>query len=52
MADPVCKSCNRPYVDDEDADEYGSGLCYLCFEEGIEEYEIKRRERIARQNEY
>lgn len=47
-----CKVCKRPYVDDEDADEFGTGLCYCCFEDGVESAEIKRRERIARANEY
>lgn len=49
---PRCKKCNRKFLADEDDDEYGTGLCYECFEEGVEEYEIKRRERIARENEY
>ena len=49
---PVWKKCRRPYFEDEDDDEYGTGLCYHCFEEGVEEYEERRRERIARENEY
>jgi protein-arginine kinase activator protein McsA len=49
---PVCKKCRQPYEDDEDADEYGTGLCYHCFEESLEELEERRRERIARANEY
>ena len=49
---PVCKKCRLPYHEDEDDDEFGTGLCYHCFEEGIEEYEERRRRRIAEQNEY
>lgn len=52
MDKQVCRKCRRPYVEDEDDDGYRTGLCYECFEEGVEEYEIKRRERIARENEY
>lgn len=52
MTNPICKNCRRPYVDDEDGDEFGTGLCYDCFEDTVEEAEIRRRERIARENEY
>ena len=48
----VCKKCQRAYVEDEDDDGFGTGLCYDCFEDGVEEAEIRRRERIARANEY
>lgn len=47
-----CKKCGRAYVNEEDADEFGTGLCYECFEDGVEEADIRRRERIARNNEY
>lgn len=49
---PTCKKCRRPHRADEDGDEIGTGLCYECFEEGVEEAEERRRERIARGNEY
>ena len=48
----VCKKCNRPYQDDPDDDGHGTKLCYECFEESLEDFEEKRRERIARSNEY
>jgi hypothetical protein len=48
----VCRSCSRLYVDDPKTDEFGTGLCSYCFEGGLEEYEDRRRERIARENEY
>lgn len=42
-----------PDLDADDDDEFPqTKLCYNCFEDGVEEYEIKRRERIARKNEY
>jgi protein-arginine kinase activator protein McsA len=47
-----CRKCRLPYFDDEEADEFGTGLCYECFECSIEEYEERKRERIARENEY
>lgn len=47
-----CKVCNKPYLEDESADEYGTGLCYHCFEDGVEAADERRRLRIARQNEY
>lgn len=50
--DKPCKLCGRPYLDDEDADEHGTGLCYHCFEDGVEEAEERRLRRIAEQNEY
>jgi hypothetical protein len=53
MTPSTCKKCRLPYYDDdEEADEYRTGLCYECFEASIEEYEERKRERIARQNEY
>ena len=48
----ICKECRLSYRVDEDADEFGTGLCYECFEEGVERAEERRRERIARANEY
>lgn len=42
------------YVEDADGEEYAVSvhLCYHCFEEGVEEHEERKRERIARENEY
>jgi hypothetical protein len=51
----VCKKCHRMFKEDgaEDDDlSVGTGLCYDCFEEGVEEYEERRRRKIAEQNEY
>jgi hypothetical protein len=47
-----CKRCRRPYHEDEDDESFETGFCYQCFEDALEEYEEKKRERIARQNEY
>lgn len=47
-----CKKCLIAYVDEEGSDEFGTGLCYECFESSLEEFEERRRERIARENEY
>lgn len=47
-----CRRCNSLYEDDEDNDEFGTGLCYFCFEDSLEEYEERKRQRIAEQNEY
>lgn len=53
-----CKKCGDSfkveYEEDADGNEYpvSLNLCYHCFEDGVEEYEIRRRERIARENEY
>lgn len=52
MSDPLCKKCRGPYAEDESDDSFGTGLCCDCFEDGVEDAEIRRRERIARQNEY
>lgn len=49
---PFCKKCRCRYAEHEGDDEFGTGLCYECFEEGVEGADIKRRERIARENEY
>lgn len=48
----VCKRCSQKAECDEDDDCEGTNLCYQCFEDSLEEYEERRRERIARQNEY
>lgn len=56
MADVLrCKKCQCRYQEEHSDDDdlsIGTGLCYHCFEEGVEEYEEKRRRRIAEQNEY
>lgn len=41
-------------IHEDDFGEYAvnTKLCYDCFEEGVEEHEEKKRERIARENEY
>lgn len=51
-ANAVCRKCRRLYFDDEDNDEFETGLCYQCFEDGLEEHEERKRRRIAEQNEY
>jgi len=49
----VCRSCGERAEEPEEGDEnYGTSQCYHCFCKGVEEYEEKRRERIARENEY
>lgn len=54
----ICLKCGCKFSDSEHYDCAGEPfegipkLCYHCFEESVEEYEIKRRERIARDNEY
>lgn len=48
-----CKECGYDYTDDDDRDPaHDTGLCYRCFEDGVERAEERRRERIARQNEF
>ena len=47
-----CKRCDKTYIEEPETDNEGSGLCYFCFEVSLEEYEERRRERIAEQNEY
>lgn len=47
-----CRKCQRLYEDDDRDDNYETGLCYACFEDGVEDYEERRRERIARENEW
>lgn len=48
----TCKRCKLQYRDDEGDDGFETGLCYQCFEEGLEEYEEARRRKIAERNEY
>lgn len=48
----ACRQCNANFYCDEDSEEYGTGLCPHCFEAGMEDFEERRRERIARDNEY
>lgn len=47
-----CQRCGRKFLFDEDDEEAQRKLCYDCFETSLEEFEEKRRERIARENEY
>lgn len=47
-----CKKCRHLYTEVEEDDSFGTGLCYECFEDSVEDAEIRRRERIARANEY
>jgi hypothetical protein len=51
-ANATCRKCKRSYFDDEDDDAFDTGLCYQCFEDGLEEHEERKRRRIAEQNEY
>ncbi len=49
----TCKRCRQPYFEGSEGDDnFETGLCYHCFEDALEEYEERKRERIARQNEY
>lgn len=56
----TCKDCGRFFkavfvYDDDSFESEGyqqNKLCSDCFEGAIEEYEEKKRERIARENEY
>ena len=51
----VCQKCHREFLPEQDDDEFEfsqTKLCYECFEASLEDYEERRRERIARQNEY
>ena len=52
MTENTCKKCGLPYEEEEGDEGFDTGLCCRCFEDSIEEYEIRRRERIARENEY
>jgi formylmethanofuran dehydrogenase subunit E len=47
-----CQNCGEYFLNDEDHPEYGKKLCYYCFEDGLEDHEERKRERIARENEY
>lgn len=47
-----CKECNKNYFDCENDDSFRTGMCFRCFEDRLEEYEIYRRQKIAERNEY
>lgn len=47
-----CKKCEQKAAYEYGDDNEGTGLCYYCFEDGMEEYEERRRQRIAEANEY
>ena len=47
-----CKCCGERYENEPGDDAYETGMCYHCFEESLEEHEERKRERIARANEY
>lgn len=53
-----CLKCGNLFVpeiaDGADGEQYevNTKLCYTCFEDGVEDFEEKRRERIARESEH
>lgn len=49
-----CRRCGELFLPDlDDRGEIVSDkLCYYCFEDALEDFEEKKRERIARANEY
>lgn len=49
-----CKKCGEGFLPDLDHDGeiVSEKLCYFCFEDALEEFEEKKRERIARENEF
>lgn len=49
-----CAKCGDKFEpeEDDDGEIIQDKLCYHCFEDGVEEHEIRKRERIARENEY
>jgi hypothetical protein len=48
-----CQKCQRMYEPEEDEEGFiNTKLCYDCFEASVEEHEERKRERIARENEY
>lgn len=54
-----CLRCDKAFVPEVIEGYYGSvsefiqdKLCYHCFEEGLEEWEERRRRKIAERNEY
>lgn len=48
-----CVKCgDKFYLEYEHGELLSDKLCYYCFEDGVEEFEERKRERIARQNEY
>lgn len=48
----VCKECRKDCQSLCGDENHGTNLCPDCFEGALEDFEEKRRERIARQNEY
>lgn len=48
----TCKKCGEQAECDYDDENEGTNLCYDCFEEALQNYEERRLERIARDNEY
>lgn len=48
----TCEECKRPSVCEDRDENAGTGLCYDCFEAAVEAADERRRERIARANEY
>lgn len=49
-----CLKCGDQFLPDRDREGelVSDKLCYHCFNDAIEDFEEKKRERIARQNEY
>jgi len=51
-----CQRCGGAFkaewIGDDDNGFLQDKLCYDCFEDSLEEYEERKRERIARKNEY
>lgn len=48
----ICKECRQPSGYEDGDENEDTGLCYHCFEDGVERAEERRLERIARSNEY
>lgn len=49
-----CQRCGEQVLPDldDDGEIMSNKLCYHCFEDALEEHEERKRERIARENEY
>ena len=47
-----CRKCGIRFEQECNDINYNTKMCYECFEAGLGEYEEKKRERIARENEY
>lgn len=48
-----CKRCGDEFIAEEiEPGWFQDRLCYDCFEDALEEHEERKRERIARENEY